>query len=130
VKVKDECCDARDMLRIGELSARTGVSPRSLRYYGEQGLLEPARSTSGYRLYPASAVRIVGNIKTLLEAGLNTETVRELLPCMVNSERFITCSALLAALDRQLAAAEERLATQQHARELLAGLRRRAAQAS
>ena len=78
----------------------------------------------------ASAVRIVGNTKALLEAGLNTETVRELLAFMVDSERFIICSAPLAALDRQLAAADERLATQQHARDLLAGLRRRAAQAS
>lgn len=31
-------------MRIGELSKRTGVSPRSLRYYEEQGLLTSSRS--------------------------------------------------------------------------------------
>lgn len=127
MKVKDEDCDARHMLRIGELSARTGASPRSLRYYEDQGLIEPARSTGGYRLYPASAARTVTNIKTLLEAGLNTETVRGLLPCMVDSEQFITCPALLATLDEQIAAADQRLAAQQHARDLLASLRGQAA---
>jgi DNA-binding transcriptional MerR regulator len=34
-------------MRIGELSRRTGVSQRSLRYYEEQGLLMPARLASG-----------------------------------------------------------------------------------
>ncbi|SEO54550.1 MerR family DNA-binding transcriptional regulator [Amycolatopsis saalfeldensis] len=36
---------------IGELSRRTGVSPRLLRYYGEQGLLPSERTSNGYRVY-------------------------------------------------------------------------------
>ena len=31
-------------MQIGELSARTGASVRMLRYYEEQGLLEPRRT--------------------------------------------------------------------------------------
>ena len=38
-------------MQIGELSARTGASVRMLRYYEEQGLLEPRRTGSGYRDY-------------------------------------------------------------------------------
>lgn len=38
-------------MKIGELSARTGVSIRSLRYYEQQGLLAPARHENGYREY-------------------------------------------------------------------------------
>ena len=33
-------------MQIGELSARTGASVRMLRYYEEQGLLEPRRTRS------------------------------------------------------------------------------------
>lgn len=36
---------------IGELSRRTGVSARSLRYYEAQGLLSAGRGANGYRDY-------------------------------------------------------------------------------
>lgn len=38
-------------MRIGELAALTGASPRSLRYYEEQNLLSSCRTTSGQRVY-------------------------------------------------------------------------------
>ncbi|MFE6686312.1 MerR family DNA-binding transcriptional regulator [Streptomyces sp. NPDC057743] len=57
-------------MRIGELADLTGVSPRSLRYYEQQGLLAPQRADNGYRAYgPLDAVR-VANIKELLGAPL------------------------------------------------------------
>ena len=43
-------------MRIGELAQRTGVSERSLRYYGEQGLLGAERTPGGHHDYPDSAV--------------------------------------------------------------------------
>lgn len=57
-------------MRIGELSASTGVSMRSLRYYEEQGLLHAERSSSGQRLYAGDAVereRITQNIARLTD---------------------------------------------------------------
>jgi MerR family transcriptional regulator, light-induced transcriptional regulator len=47
-------------LRIGELARRTGVSPELLRAWERRyGLLRPARSQGGFRLYsPADEVRI------------------------------------------------------------------------
>jgi DNA-binding transcriptional MerR regulator len=47
-------------MRIGELSRRTGVNERLLRYYEEQGLLRPDRLPSGYRVYAESDVQTVG----------------------------------------------------------------------
>lgn len=38
-------------MKIGELGRRAGVSTRTLRYYEEQGLLEPTRLPNGYRSY-------------------------------------------------------------------------------
>ncbi|MGD3109790.1 MerR family transcriptional regulator [Streptomyces sp. YGL11-2] len=66
-------------MRIGELADLTGVSPRSLRYYEQQGLLAPQRDDNGYRAYdPLDAVR-VANITELRDAGLALEDVRPAL---------------------------------------------------
>ena len=57
-------------LSIGELSTRTGVSHRSLRYYEEQGLLPAQRTAAGHRRYAAGAVDQVLLIQRLFAAGL------------------------------------------------------------
>lgn len=45
------------MLTVRELSARTGVSVRTLHYYDEIGLLPPTEKTAaGYRLYDDKAL--------------------------------------------------------------------------
>jgi MerR family transcriptional regulator, copper efflux regulator len=40
-----------DGLTVGEAAARTGWSPRMLRYLERAGLVAPRRSGAGYRLY-------------------------------------------------------------------------------
>ena len=43
------------LLRIQEVAGETGLTPRSIRYYEEIGLLKPAaRSQGDYRLYDPS----------------------------------------------------------------------------
>ncbi len=90
-------------MRIGELRRRTGVSPRLLRYYEEQGLIQPARRPSGYREYDESAVQTVLHIRSLLAAGLSTATIAELLPCMgTDGARLVAdCPELLVDLHRE-----------------------------
>jgi DNA-binding transcriptional MerR regulator len=67
-------------MRIGELSRRTGVPHRLLRYYEEQGLLSPERDGNGYRAYAACEVYRVQQIRGLLDSGLTTEIIRTILP--------------------------------------------------
>ncbi|MFI6997415.1 MerR family transcriptional regulator [Nocardia sp. NPDC050175] len=69
-------------MRIGELAERTGVSVRSLRYYETKGLLASERTSGGQREYPASAVDRVRRIQEMFAAGLHSDTVGELLPCI------------------------------------------------
>ncbi|MDP9983345.1 DNA-binding transcriptional MerR regulator [Pseudarthrobacter oxydans] len=69
-------------MRIGELSAATGVSVRSLRYYEEQGLLSADRTGSGQRVYDTEAPARVGLIQELFAAGICSATMVDLLPCM------------------------------------------------
>jgi DNA-binding transcriptional MerR regulator len=69
-------------MRIGELSARTGVSRRLLRYYEEQGLLVSSRSPSGQRHYDEEHVQRVRLIRAFLAAGMSSGTIAEVVPCM------------------------------------------------
>ncbi|GAA4577731.1 MerR family transcriptional regulator [Planotetraspora kaengkrachanensis] len=69
-------------MRIGELAERTGASRRLLRYYEEQGLITPDRALNGYREYGEPHVYGVLQIKGLLDAGLPTRIIRQILPCL------------------------------------------------
>ncbi|MER6200809.1 MerR family transcriptional regulator [Streptomyces sp. NPDC001586] len=69
-------------MRIGELSARTGVSERSLRYYETQGLLVSDRTPGGHREFSERAVDRVIRIQELYAAGLNSAKIARILPCM------------------------------------------------
>ncbi|MGA4846466.1 MerR family transcriptional regulator [Streptomyces sp. G5(2025)] len=69
-------------MRIGELSERTGTPRRLLRYYEEQRLIAVGRSANGYREYDEFLVDRVLQIRGLLDAGLPTRIIREILPCL------------------------------------------------
>jgi DNA-binding transcriptional MerR regulator len=69
-------------VRIGELATQTGVPTRLLRYYEEQGLLSPSRAANGYRFYDGKLVGRVTQIRGLLDAGVPTRIIREILPCL------------------------------------------------
>ncbi|GAA5086393.1 MerR family transcriptional regulator [Nocardia iowensis] len=90
-------------MRIGDLSGRTGVSVRLLRYYEEQQLLKPERRPSGYREYREQDAQTVQHIRTLLAAGLGTQTIAELLPCMVDTGQGLApaCPDMLPDLYRE-----------------------------
>ncbi|GAB3648012.1 MerR family transcriptional regulator [Glycomyces tarimensis] len=60
----------------------TGVSPRLLRYYEEQGLLSPERSATGQRLYIEADFERVARIRRLLSAGLSTAVIAQILACV------------------------------------------------
>jgi DNA-binding transcriptional MerR regulator len=81
-------------MRIGELSAATGASTRALRYYESQGLLRSQRQSNGYRAFDSDAVRIVAFIQDLYQAGLPSEVIRDVLPCMAPPGPTGDCSAL------------------------------------
>jgi DNA-binding transcriptional MerR regulator len=58
-------------LRIGELSRRTGVAPELLRAWERRyGLLRPARSEGGFRLYSEADEQRVERMRQLLRQGL------------------------------------------------------------
>jgi DNA-binding transcriptional MerR regulator len=91
-------------LRIGRLAERTGVSTRLLRYYEDQGLLTPERTANGYRDYSERLVDRVVQIRGLLDAGLTTRIIRQILPCLDDPCTIHVTDAtpeLIEALERQ-----------------------------
>jgi MerR family transcriptional regulator, repressor of the yfmOP operon len=82
------------LLRIQEVAAELGLTPRTIRYYEELGLLQPAaRSEGSYRLYDAEDVERLAFIKGLRDdAGFSLAEIGQLLEDEVararNRERF------------------------------------------
>lgn len=76
-------------LQIGDLAARTGTTPRTLRYYEQRALLAPQRSASGYRLYTEDDVETVRRITLLLGVGLPTRRMVEVLRCVEGESPFV-----------------------------------------
>jgi DNA-binding transcriptional MerR regulator len=94
-------------MRIGELSERTGVPARMLRYYEEQDLLHPERTENGYRWYDEPAVYRVQQIRGLLDSGLTTEIIRAILPFLTEPDGIHLPAACLTAETAGLLQREE-----------------------
>ncbi|PRX49219.1 DNA-binding transcriptional MerR regulator [Prauserella shujinwangii] len=106
---------------IGELARRTGVSPRLLRYYEQQGLLDSARGPNGYRHFGDDAVTTVRQIRALLAAGLSTDVIRTVLPCARGTAPELEyCPELVRTLSDELADLDSRIDTLRRSRESLA----------
>lgn len=108
------------LLRVGELATRTGVSPRLIRYYQNQGLIAAERSSTGQRLFEDSAVEQIRNIRLLLEAGLPTRIISEFLDCIQDPGRLEPCA--VPTLVEHLRAHDERIAELVSTRHALRGL--------
>ncbi|QXG76285.1 MerR family transcriptional regulator [Modestobacter sp. L9-4] len=87
-------------MRIGELARLTGVSPRSLRWYGEQSLLSAERTSGGHREYGDDAVERVRAIQALFAAGVPARHVAGMLPCLYTGT---TCPATVERLEQERA---------------------------
>ncbi|HEX6340948.1 MerR family transcriptional regulator [Umezawaea sp.] len=69
-----------DLLTIGRLARRTGISARTLRFWSNEGIIPSAgRTAGGYRLYDAACVARVELIRTLRELGLGLDDVHRVL---------------------------------------------------
>ncbi|MFH9721836.1 MerR family transcriptional regulator [Streptomyces sp. NPDC017254] len=67
-------------MRIGEIAALVGVTPRAVRHYHQSGLLpEPARRANGYREYGVRDAVLLARIRRLTELGLGLDEVRGVL---------------------------------------------------
>jgi DNA-binding transcriptional MerR regulator len=67
-------------MRVGEVAERLEVSPRTVKYYEEIGLVEPEeRSRGGFRLYGEREVERLERILRMKSIGYSLAAIRELL---------------------------------------------------
>ena len=69
-----------DGMMIGQLSASSGLSVRTLRFYADAGVLpEEGRTESGYRLFGPDAVGRARLVRTLRELGVGLDDIKRVL---------------------------------------------------
>lgn len=79
--------DDEELLQIGEVAERTGLSLRTVRYYDEVELAKPsARTEAGYRLYSERDVDRLEALKRMKSLGLSLEEMRVLGPQLEQSQ--------------------------------------------
>jgi DNA-binding transcriptional MerR regulator len=88
-EMKQSAGAAGRLMRIQEAAAEVGLTPRSVRYYEEMGLLRPAaRSEGDYRLYDETDVERLSFIKGLRDdAGFSLAEIAQLLEDEAARER-------------------------------------------
>ncbi|MBT2378374.1 MerR family transcriptional regulator [Streptomyces sp. ISL-111] len=68
------------LMRIGEVSGRTGLSLRAIRHYESVGVVAPSgRSLGGFRLFTESEVRRLVLVRRMRPLGFCLDDVRALL---------------------------------------------------
>lgn len=114
-------------MRIGELAARAGVNPKTIRFYEQRGLLpDPARLPSGYRDYGAQDESRLAFIKSAQRLGLSLAEIGEILAFKERGER--PCGYVLSVLQAQLADIDRRIGELVRLRADLVSLKDRADQ--
>ena len=81
---------ADEVLKVGEVAARTGLSVRTLHHYDTIGLLSPSRrSKSGHRLYGRRDILRLQQIVSLRQIGMSLDQIREALKPRNGAGRII-----------------------------------------
>jgi MerR family transcriptional regulator/heat shock protein HspR len=67
----DTTADTTALFAISVAADRADMQIQNLRVYERRGLLQPARTSGGTRLYSDADIEVLRRIAELLEAGLN-----------------------------------------------------------
>lgn len=112
-------------MKIGELGDLTGLTPKTIRYYEEIGLLPvPERTANGYRDYPADAVDRLAFVRDAQATGLTLTEIASILDLRSQGEE--TCDHVVDLLEHHVEALDRHIANLRATRTKLAELTRKA----
>ena len=113
-------------MRIGEVAGRTGVPPKTIRFWEDKRLLPPpARTPAGYRDYDPAVLERLAFIRHAQAAGLTLDAIRQVLEVRDGGQP--PCVHVTGLIAQRLAEVEARLAELARTRDQLAALAGRAA---
>lgn len=107
-------------MNIGEVSERSGLPPKTIRYYEDIGLVRPLRSDNGYRAFRDSDIHklaFLGRARTL---GFSIEDCRTLLDLYEDETR--ESAQVKAVAKEHLTAIDDKIAQLNSMRETLSYL--------
>ena len=108
-------------LRIGEVARRTGLPVKTIRYYCDEGLLQPrARSESGYRLFDEENLAELTIIRSLRAMDVSIPELARILE--VRRAGVCNCSVLKDSIAAKLDSINLRIAELAAMKEELARL--------
>jgi DNA-binding transcriptional MerR regulator len=100
--------EGRRMLKIGEVSKRSGVGVEALRFYEKGGLLDsPSRTYSGYRVYGEEVLERLAFIKRAQALGFSLDEIRRIIEDARKGES--PCDEVREIVRRRLAELDERM---------------------
>lgn len=117
----------KNKMRIGELAEQAGVTPRTIRYYEDLGLLGPSeREGQGFRYYTEVELARLNKIDALKQLGLSLEEIGEVIPLYCEDPTGLRGKRrVLEILNTQLHDMDEKIATLQRFRaEMLVNIER------
>lgn len=109
-------------LKIGEVSATSGLPVKTIRYYEEIGLLEPTveRADSGYRIFDSTVLNRLAFIKRSQSLGLSLTEIKEIL--QVHDRGELPCGEVRHHLEAKVAAIDEQIRSLKTLRSELQGI--------
>lgn len=106
---------------IGKIAKACGISVETIRFYEREGLLaEPARTASGYRIYPERTVKRLRFITRSKALGFTLAEIRNLLD--LSDKKDTDKSAVKALAEKKLALVTQRIADLKRIRTALSEL--------
>ncbi len=95
--------------QIGEVSIRSGLPVKTIRYYTDIGLLNPQvrRSPSGYRLYESDVLNRLTFIRRTQALGLSLSEIRDILE--IHDHGNLPCGQVKQYLESKLAEIEAQI---------------------
>ena len=112
-----------DGLLIGAVAARSGVSRKAIRLYEAAGILaRPARTRSGYRLYPPDTLALLGFVAQARRLGFTLAEIREIVA--IKRAGRVPCGHVGALIRRKAQELDQTLRDLTAMRRRLRGLKR------
>lgn len=71
--------DKRDLMAIGDVAGRAGVTVPTLRFYESKGLVHPVRTAGNQRRYPRHTLRRLAFVRAAQRFGISLDEIREAL---------------------------------------------------